>query len=69
MKASSTSVAVWWMLLFLLDKLGATVCDVRLITPPIESHSTGVMSSITCNANRFTLALESFKHGMNLSNI
>ena len=69
MNASRQSDAFWWISLFFVERFEATVCVVKLMTPPIESQIIGVMSNITCNAYTFTLALESFTHGMNLSKI
>jgi len=69
MKLSSTVVAACRMSLFLEDRLEETVDTVRLMTLFMYSHSGRVTSDITCSACRFTLLLESFRHGMNLSKI
>ena len=69
MKLSNTVVAACRMSLFFEDKLDETVGTVRLMTLFMYSHSGRVNCDITCSACTFTLLLESFRHGMNLSKI
>ena len=66
---SRISNAVLWISLFFELRFGVTFCMTVLMTGPRCWLSWGVISSIVCKANRFTLLLLSWSRGLNLSNI